>query len=76
MATPDFLSSGLDTWVQLLASSPSMAESTSGPMVAKLLEFNFHSIVDRLINPATVPPKSFLGHRGLFAGLPLPVSFL
>lgn len=75
MATPDFLSSGLDTWLQPLASS-SMAASTSGPMVAKLLEFNFHSIVDRLINPATVPPKFFLGGRGLLAGLPLPVSFL
>lgn len=65
MAPPDFLSPGPDTWVQPLASSPLMAASTSGPMAAKLLEFNFHSVVDRLVNPATatVPPKSLWGSR-------------
>lgn len=78
MVTPDFLSPGLDTLVQVLASSPLMVTSTSCPMVAKLLEFYFHSVVDRVVAPstATVPPESFLGGQGLLAGLPLPVSFL
>lgn len=77
-ATPDFLSPRLATLVQLLGSSLSVFMSTSCLTVAKLLEFHFHDLGDRVVGlpTATVLPESFPWGHGLLAGLPLPVSFL
>lgn len=71
MATPDFLSPGLDTLDQLLASCLSVFMSTSCPTVAKLLQFDFHNPGDTVVVLSTatgvLPLRSWSPHFQLLS---------